>query len=323
MASVDGSHIDVDRHLPARCFLINLGGCVLNYGSEPSARLYSRPRLYFTEEELYLADSDTESTGEVALEGALLGLKRGVHEVEELAALAADLPQELPTLTLVDGSLVLWGLSGRAYQPFVREELLQRGLIPALDRLKAQAQSRPLAVAAYVSLPQSTEVVHTLRLLLCSHGADYCRQKCGLYRSRQELCDTANGFLDREIFTALVGKGERSCLFKTSSIISRDFYGDHRVYFYYLNVGEEVARIEVPEWVALDPNLLALSHTLALDQCRRGGGYPAAIMEAHEQAVINGADRESFKALVEDALGRHHLPVYTSEKNRSKRIPWV
>ena len=30
--SVDGSHIDVDRHLPLRCHLTNLGGCVITYG---------------------------------------------------------------------------------------------------------------------------------------------------------------------------------------------------------------------------------------------------------------------------------------------------
>ena len=30
--SLDGSHIDVDRHLPLRCHLINLGGCVITYG---------------------------------------------------------------------------------------------------------------------------------------------------------------------------------------------------------------------------------------------------------------------------------------------------
>ena len=30
--SVDGSHIDVDRHLPLRCHLINLGGCAITYG---------------------------------------------------------------------------------------------------------------------------------------------------------------------------------------------------------------------------------------------------------------------------------------------------
>ena len=27
VAAVDGSHIDVDRHLPARCCLVNIGSC--------------------------------------------------------------------------------------------------------------------------------------------------------------------------------------------------------------------------------------------------------------------------------------------------------
>ncbi len=32
--SVDGSHIDVDRHLPLRCHLINLGGCIIIHGRD-------------------------------------------------------------------------------------------------------------------------------------------------------------------------------------------------------------------------------------------------------------------------------------------------
>ena len=71
--------------------------------------------------------------------------------------------------------------------------------------------------------------------------------------------------------------------------------------------------------MAQDERLLNLSHSLILDQCRRGLGYPVAIMEAHEQAVITGQDRELFRRMVEDALAERHLPVYTSEKARSKR----
>ena len=323
VASVDGSHIDVDRHLPVRCYLINLGGCALTYGTGPDARLYSRPRVYSTDEELYITGPSSGATEEVPLEGALVGFRRAVQEVEELASLVAEMPSDLPVLALIDGSLVLWGLSGRGYQAFVREEFILRGLVPALDRLRALASSRPVALAAYVSLPRSTEVVHTLRLLLCQKDTESCCSTCSMYRSRQEPCDTANGFLDRELFAVLLEKGERSCLFETSSSISRDFYGPHRVYFYYLHVGEEIARVEVPQWVAQDQELLALSHSLVLDQCRRGGGYPAAIVEAHEQAVLTGSDRESFRSMIEDALGRRRLPVYTSEKNRSKRVPWV
>ena len=93
--------------------------------------------------------------------------------------------------------------------------------------------------------------------------------------------------------------------------------------FYYLNTGDEIARMEVPAWVAEDETLLSLSHSLVLDQCRKGLGYPVSIMEAHEQAVIGGSERELFRRMVEDTLAERHLPVYTSEKERSKRLRWL
>ena len=58
VASVDGSHVDVDRHLPVRCCLINIGGCLLTYGSEPDATLFSKPRLHFGDEDLYMTSPD-------------------------------------------------------------------------------------------------------------------------------------------------------------------------------------------------------------------------------------------------------------------------
>ena len=323
VASVDGSHIDVDRHMAARCYLINLGSCVLTYGSQPAAHLDSGPQLFSEDEDLFLTSISPSGNEEAPIEGTLLGIKRAVREVEGLASLASNLPTELPLLALLDGSLVLWSLSGRGHPPFVRDLMIRNGLLPALDQLRSLADGRPMAVAAYVSLPQSTEVVHTVRILLCDKDGARCKQTCSMYRSGPEPCSLANGFLDRDLFGATLQPGQRSCLFATSSSISREHYGAHQVYYYYLNSGEELARVEVPQWVAQDSERLALSHALVLDQCRRGAGYPAAIMEAHEQAVIDGADRELFRVLVEDALGRQHLPVYTSEKNRSKRIPWV
>ena len=49
VVATDGSHIDVDRHLPARCFLINIGVSVLTYGSSSDALLFNEPRLYAAE----------------------------------------------------------------------------------------------------------------------------------------------------------------------------------------------------------------------------------------------------------------------------------
>ena len=48
-----------------------------------------------------------------------------------------------------------------------------------------------------------------------------------------------------------------------------------------------------------------------------------AISEAHEQAVIGGGDRQMFRRMVAEALERRGLWAYTSEKERSKHLPWV
>ena len=141
---------------------------------------------------------------------------------------------------------------------------------------------------------------------------------------RPPPCDLAGGVLDRDLFQRLLPPGWRSPVYRTNSSVPRENYGEaQQVYFYYLHGGEEIARVEVPRWVALDETLLSLSHGLILDQCRRGQGYPVAISEAHEQAVVGASDRRLFKEMLTDALERQGMPAYTSEKERSKRTPWV
>jgi len=75
--------------------------------------------------------------------------------------------------------------------------------------------------------------------------------------------------------------------------------------------------------VAADSSRLGLAHALVLDQCRRGQGYPVALSEAHEQAVVTGADSENFRRLLETWLSDEHLPTLTSAKSTSKRTRWV
>ena len=322
VAATDGSHIAVDRHLAFRAYLINIGGCLLTYGALPGAYLFSQPTVYTRDEDLYYTDPDS-SADQTPVEGAVMGFKRAVEELRALADLVRRAPDGMPVLALLDGSLILWGLAGQQYKPFLREVVLERGLVPALDALREETTRRPLAVASYVSLPGSTEVVNALRLALCPYDVSDCRAHCGALRPSTRPCDTVHGFQDRRLFEALLAPGERSALFFTRSSVVRDHYGPHQVFFYYLNTGVEVGRVETPEWVARDKALLDLSHALALDQCRRGLGYPPAIAESHEQAVVTAADREQFRLLVEEALWGQRLPVYTSEKDRSKRMRWL
>ncbi len=323
VASVDGSHVDVDRHMPVSCFLVNLGGCILRYGDQPDASLFSQSHLATERADLYLVDPANPAQEE-PVSGALLGLVRTVMELEKLSEVADGLPGDLPALALVDGSLVLWGLSGQGYRPFVRVAIIQDRFLKALDKLKVLSQTRPVTLAAYVSLPRSTEVVNAIRRCLCPHEPARCRQACGNRRSVVSPCNLANDFLDRELFQRLLNPGWRSPVYRTNSSVPRENYGDEQqVNFYYLNVGEEIARVEVPEWVAKSQELLDLGHSLILDQCRRGQGYPVAISESHEQAAVRAADRRMFKELVSRSLEREGLSALTSEKDRSKRLPWV
>ena len=322
-ASVDGSHIDVDRHLPVSCYLVNLGGCVLTYGAAADAQFFSNPHLSARQEELYLQNPD-RANEEEQVTGNLLGLYRTVSELTTLLEVVRECPPDLPVLALVDGTLVLWGLAGQGYRDFVRQHVIDRGLLPALEGFRELAKERQVTVAAYVSLPRSAEVANAIRRCLCTYELAHCRQSCSNRRSLLEPCSNSNDFLDREIFNRLLQPYQRSPLYLTNSSVPRDFYGeDQQVYFYYLNAGEEIARVEVPRWVARDETLLPLGHTLIAEQCRKGQGYPVAISEAHEQAVVTGRDRRLFKQMVEETLERQGLPTYTSQKERSKQRPWV
>ena len=322
VAAVDGSHIDVDRHLPARCFLINTGYAVLTYGKSPAADLDSEPRLYASDADLSIRDP--LSYRQQAVEGALLGAKRAVEEIKKLVELVKALPDDVPTLALLDGSLMMLGLSGQANQTFVLEELVENGFASALDQLREIAENRPLAVASYISLPRHSEVTNGLRLLTCEASVRDGVYPCSSTDSEWAPCGPCvGGIMDRELFGAHLETGQRSAMFTNTSPDVDKYYRGTGLSFFYLNAGEEIARVELPSWIAEREDVVDLTHALLLDQCKRGHGYPVALMESHEQAVVSGADRRHFVGLVEGALQDSGLPVFTSEKALSKRMRWL
>ncbi len=316
--ATDGSNIDVDRHKSTRCYLINIGTAILHYGAYPSAALDSFPSLYSGDEDLVIMPVGVGGR-EQPIEGALLGIKRSVDECHRLAELAAELPPGSSSLALLDGSLILWGLE--AYPEFVTEALLTQGFLSYLDDIRKLNNGKRLALASYISFPRSTDVVNVLRLTLCPYDPADCDRYCSTNEKRD--CDVVAGVQDRELFANLLNQGERSAIFISQSSVVRKHYGEHRVYFFYLKLDEEIARVEIPQWVATDESRLNLVHTLVLDQCQRGNGYPVALSEAHEQAVVTGAGRENFWQLVELSLIDEHLPSLSSAKSQSKRTRWV
>ncbi|MFC1978819.1 DNA double-strand break repair nuclease NurA [Chloroflexota bacterium] len=295
--STDGSHIEADRHMPAMCCLINIGSTSLSYGDNLNASLANQPKLY---------------VNELFMEGNLLGLKRAVEECLALAQLSQETSGTV--LGLLDGTLILWGIIGLDNIQFV-QDLLCDGFLKALDIMK----ERDLSLASYISYPRSADVVNVLRVAICPFETANCDVECKV----EKKCGALDGLIDRDLFGTTLSAGQRSCLFRSQSKIIRNHYGEHLIYFFYLNVGDEIARVEVPAWVVDNKDSIEKVHTMVLDQCGRGHGYPAVLTEAHEQAVLTGAVREQFWRLIEMYLEKNDLPANTSAKSRSKRTRWI
>jgi hypothetical protein len=316
VVATDGSHIDVDRNKSARYFLINIGTVVLRYGNSPDATLDSIPRLYCDENEMVIRD-EKDQTNKRAIDSELLGIKRSVEECRKLVELAAFLPQGSPSLALMDGTLILWGFE--AYPDFISEILLKNGYLSYFDEMR----TRRLPLASYISLPRSSEVVNALRIAICPQEAPNC-DRCPELNGAH-ACDAVEGIQDYMLFSRILGPGERSDVFFSQSKVVDKYYGENRIYFFYLRVDDEIARVEIPEWMVREKEAgwLDLTHAVVLDQCRRGQGYPVVLSEAHEQAVVTGADREEFWQLVEESLVEEKMASFTSIKSQSKRTRWI
>ena len=326
--ATDGSHIDVDRHSALPCYLLNVGWARIRYGRAPGAELSSRPELAYGDQRLVLGDP-ADASREAPLRGNLLAALRSVGEVEQLADLAAQSDQDLPTLALVDGTFLLWGLAREEITAPVKRYLLDEGMIPALDRLQALAQERPVLPAGYVSRPDRREVVHSLRLAACPMAKVDCGN-CPRRDDGTRPCDDVGVATDRQLFAAVLAPGQRSAVFvrrPTPGSIEAQYYGEHRPAAFYLRTphggADEIACVEMPLWLAQDGERVAALHALLLDQCHRNMGYPLALMEAHEQAVITGPEREAFRTLLESEVAAEGLAAGTSAKALSKRGRWL
>lgn len=306
--ATDGSQIEPDRHGPVEFFLINIGWAVLTYGQQPAADLASEPSLAFEPDALYIRG---EPRGRrVPVQGSHLAALRAVRELEAAARLAAEPSGEEPLVVLQDGTLLLWVLEERP-EDFLREAFLR----PYVEAM-ARCQERGWPLASYVSRPRSTEVAALLRAATCGGDATRC---ASLHPLDGAGCPF-DGLPDRELFEDLE-EGERSTVFAVTLHEKLEaYYGGQRVHFFYLQTGKELARVEVPEWVASDAERLALVHAVVYDQCQRGQGYPVALTRAHEQAVVRAADRAQLLLVLERQLAQYGLVLRSSEKASAKRL---
>jgi hypothetical protein len=315
--ATDGSSMTPDRHSPVEFYVLNIGRVRLTYGPDASAAIDHAPRLAFRPAETRLTLPD--GVRRLPIDGARLAAKRAVAEMEALADLAETVAA--PCVALQDGTLILWSIQNEE-EPV--QEWVLRPYLAAAERLRRL--NAPLA--AYISAPGSTDVVNALRVAYCPHvprelafvDCDRCPSR---HRPEGPACDAIPRLTDGRLFERLLRPGERSDLFLSSSkILDRytQLDPDHAVLFFYLHTGQEVARIEIPRWVAAQPDLVDLVHAAIYDQATRGQGYPTALQEAHEAAVIHADERRLVERLIEETMARAGATMRRSGKDASKRV---
>ena len=288
--------------------------------------LGNQAELEFAGDRLLRIDQANASK-ESVMTGNLLDAYRTALELLRLADLAARYDGGSPLVALLDGQFVIWGIKEAELSSAAAALIFEDGVIAALDRLRALTESRRLPVASYISRPASREVTNALRIAACPRdgGAD-CRD-CPRRTDGSRPCDDVAGGTDGDLFDGyLEAGGERSAIFRrrsgSSDLVNADQryeLAGHGLRFCYLRLPDgETARLEMPEWVAADRDAVDLLHAAVLDQCALGDGYPVALQEAHEQAVVDGADRRTFAALIARELELRGAGVPSSGKSQSK-----
>ena len=302
--SVDGSQIYPDRHAGTPCHLINVGYVALNYG-------LSGKKVYFNSEPHVFADFGVNSD---FLESPteLVNCRRQDFEFIAGYELASKYKKkyktgfqggekkEIPQVFLFDGSIIFWHLESKAIE--VKEHFLASYL-----RVMHKFYEEKLLMAGYISLTKSKEIVNLIRVALC----DFVIENCQEYK-------VVDRIVDAMIASFYLKSFERTTIFKNNSKIT-SYYPEHlQPHFFYMDIGSEIVRIEIPLWVAEDEKKVDLIANMIADQSIKGRGYPVALAEAHEQAVVKGPDREFFYHLINKINFEQNQVIKISQKSRKK-----
>jgi hypothetical protein len=293
--AADGSEIRPDSHGLALYYLINVGSLVYGHGSGEAPAAASDPRLA----------QAVDKAGN-PLPQDLLTAWRDVAEIEKLAELAEAEPSAIPIVALLDSTLSLRAWSSAI--PATEQEALQTSYRAQFDRMRVAGA----ALAGLVSRSQQAGVVSLLDL---ARREDPYSPVAGP--------SPFQAITDQALWGDLL-PGQRSALFRQA--------GAQPVFFFYLNtepvdwqpvpgIEAEPARIEVPDWVALDPERLGWVHSLLYDQCCINNGYPYALSRADELAIILNDEREALETMILQAMSRQGMPLpRISLKAAQKRV---
>jgi hypothetical protein len=293
--AADGSEVPINEDFFFPYYIINIGFIALKYGKDHFFFADSNAKIYFEENQLY------EKVGDKSflVRGELLSSKMLLEESKKLEELLKDFyTVEVPVLALFDGTLIQWEIKETS-------ETYKNNFVKNFQRMILIAEQLKEPLAGYISGTHSRDVMEMIRIFLEMKGEDFDKKLLSIIK-------------DADIFKIILRKGERSAVFRSNAPILNLYKAP--IYFFFLNVGSEVVRIEIPEFIAFDNDLLEITCALILSQSKKGGGYPVALKEAHEQAVIKSSERVFIEELFIDFLRKKGIIFNQNYKFLSKKI---
>ena len=261
--TADGSQINPNRHAEVNYCLINIGAITMKPGSPEAPETFITSQLLY-EEELY--------TGTGSMTEALLALKRDLRE----RAMLVDLAQRAqpPVITITDGPMELWGAKDAAGEGAAEYKKSLQDYQIVLKQLCTMNA----ITAGYVDKPGADLVMRLLEVASAPEDA------LNNIRTHRPL----RGVRDIDLYREILLPGCRSAIFQMQSKSMENYPGELAIHFFYLNVGREkhpkMARVEIPAWVAQNPEMLDNLHVVLVNQCRILGtrSYPYLLHRAHE-----------------------------------------
>jgi hypothetical protein len=300
LIAADGSQINPDRHLGIDYCLVNIGAIQMTLRDPAAPQMNIQTRLFYGQEAFNMSEK-------------VVALIRDIGERAILAQLAKE--AGAPVITITDGPIELWGGDVALSATEQNEQKGDRyfnSYLAALDQL----HSLNAATAGYIDRPRTDLLVRLLEI------APEDKEVREAAKNRW-----LTGIIDTELLQAYLGPGARSAMFGLLTRYAKYYQDQFALHFFYLNVSRDadkpvLARVEVPAWVAAQPQIIDALHAVLVQQCQvvTTRAYPYLLTRADEIAVVSRDERDQVDMLIARELRQRGLDVMgQSEKQLSKQ----